>query len=1004
MVLVLGDRIESEAGIEVRPAEGGSLPLRDASVDAVFVIESFPELRPALRQALVRDAGRVLRPGGVFAAWTAQPDTALFGSRQGDHAVDFYVLEECLGEVFGQVRMLAQMPWQGFSLAPLLEAEEAAPRLRLEESLLGETAEASHYLALATEGELPAALIDACTMIPLPEAQVFGRQTPEELLDELEALREALSVRSARSVAAQSRSRELETQLESLRAQLADGAERAGDELREALEEARARADRAREAQAELRARLDELEAERSDLLDQLGRVRDESSAQRAELEKERAALAAVRDMGGRREESDRNDLAILTRTVSDQEKALARVAEQLAATRAQLEDGSARERELRGRVDSLESERQELQRQLDVRMAEGEGARKLAARVEAELEVLRNRHAEQGDRLSAKIEEASRLAGEVEHLRSRLTEQEGHLQQTRSRAEALSASAAEGAEKGRMLAELAADRERLREELGVRARQIESLEEKLWEGREALQRERLENVRLGGEVERVRDLLGRGREIEKQRASELESLGSELRAIELERVELKASLRAREERLTQLLSEADALAGRSVDAGELRGKLEAQRGELEALRAKLDKSEHLHLQTRELADQRGSELERAKEQNRQLQRRADESSDSVARLQTELDMRELEIQQHKATLERLGGEAEQSAEALAQLRRRLGEREGELERARARESELSRRVYELEDALDHVQVIDDGATPAVLELKKELEADAPPDGAFGKGPAKAPRRGLGEDPESVENLRSRLRAAQLELTRLREGARTDTDADSADAASSALRAQIRRLELENEVRASEQERMLLELDGAEQRIWEMTDASDRNAARFAASLAQLEKQKERVDQLLDELEVTRSLLAAEQARSLEQERLLASERAKLARAGLGSEGFPRDEEEDVDQVFADLNSGAKMLALGGPANARLPPPPGSGSTAFALDAELERLTGSSNTPARPAPSRGPEAGAPEVVDDRGATANHRGTPPPDPKRARVLIEQVDEDEWVDED
>ena len=195
---------------------------------------------------------------------------------------------------------------------------------------------------------------------------------------------------------------------------------------------------------------------------------------------------------------------------------------------------------------------------------------------------------------------------------------------------------------------------------------------------------------------------------------------------------------------------------------------------------------------------------------------------------------------------------------------------------------------------------------------------------------------------------------------------------------------------------------MLAELDSAEQKIWAMTDESERNAARFAASLAQLEKQKERVGQLLDELEVTRSLLAAEQARTLEQERLLASERAKMARAGLGTEGFPRTEirgESEVDEVFADLNPGKKMMRLGAPRRAK------KSKDAYALDRDQASMLDSQ--PVRPAPSRPPpprssqNGAVPCPIHDRGATSNHAsGTPVPQSKRPRVLVEEVDEDEW----
>jgi uncharacterized protein involved in exopolysaccharide biosynthesis len=54
-----------------------------------------------------------------------------------------------------------------------------------------------------------------------------------------------------------------------------------------------------------------------------------------------------------------------------------------------------------------------------------------------------------------------------------------------------------------------------------------------------------------------------------------------------------------------------------------------------------------------------------------------------------------------------------------------------------------------------------------------------------------------------------------------------------------------------------------------------MTDATDRSAARLAAGLAQLEKQKEQYEDLIDQLEVSRNLLAEAQAQVVELERQL---------------------------------------------------------------------------------------------------------------------------------
>src|SRR5690606_27757004 len=59
----------------------------------------------------------------------------------------------------------------------------------------------------------------------------------------------------------------------------------------------------------------------------------------------------------------------------------------------------------------------------------------------------------------------------------------------------------------------------------------------------------------------------------------------------------------------------------------------------------------------------------------------------------------------------------------------------------------------------------------------------------------------------------------------------------------------------------------------------------------------------------------TRNLLAAEQARALEQERMLASERAKMARAGIGVDGFPASKADDKAPL-GDLDGG-NLVDLG---------------------------------------------------------------------------------------
>ncbi len=209
---------------------------------------------------------------------------------------------------------------------------------------------------------------------------------------------------------------------------------------------------------------------------------------------------------------------------------------------------------------------------------------------------------------------------------------------------------------------------------------------------------------------------------------------------------------------------------------------------------------------------------------------------------------------------------------------------------------------------------------------------------------------------------------------------------------------------------------MLAQLDGAEQNIWEMTDASDRNAARLAASLAQLEKHKETVDSLLDELEVTRNLLAAEQARALEQERLLASERAKMARAGVGVESpaNPDDPSAGRDPFTAlggrallDLSEGeseaggrpqgsvaaGKKPQRSNPGDARLRP------TASELDQTLASLDDDDGDERVLVDSSGgPVPGRVSVPEPRPASLGSVQNP-----GSGITVEVVDDDEWPEE-
>jgi SAM-dependent methyltransferase len=941
-VLVIGGDFPSEPGMEVRPASGIRLPLRDESVDVVLCIEAFGGLRSTDRRELLREGYRVLRGEGIFCSWIEQREAEAFGrTLVGSSQIDFWALEDQIGAIFPRVDMLAQMPWQGFSLAPILDDEAGPgeePQLALREELLDEAPEASHYLAVASKSRTPAGLARECLLIPLPRNEVFGFDPQaerdsaeiEELRDELDRLREELSLRAAKVAAAHGRVRELESQLESLRARSSEVEAAEVDRLRDALTEAETQLSIFRAREQEQGAQIARLEDERVDLHSALEHARTEQSTHganvatteaelRRELEAERAR-AREAEQGLRKADerlrSHETDLQILTRTSGEHEKAVERLTTSLDNERRALEQARADEKQLRARLESLDAEREELRRQNEVYVAEREGARKLAQRMEAELDVAGRRSKEHEQAHAAKIEEASRLAGELEAMRKRLDEAEKALAHTRSRAEELTATAAQGAEQGRMLADVALDRDRLRDELSQRNRALEELEARMWETREALQKERLEGVRVSGEVERLREQVERSRAEEQKRSREVEQLGRELRTLEVGKAEATALLRARDEQLARLSQEAVSLAGQSADVDQLRTQLRERNAELARLAEQLAAIEARDERAGAQSKQAEAALAQANERVAKLQAELEHQGAAAAKAESELDVKRLEIEQLGGTVASLQAQLEEARDRAKQRESEKAELQRQLEEAAAVRDGLRRQLRDREQEIDRLAADSDTHSLELLQLRRDLEAATEQAGRIERGEGEGPSESeLASWPEPARREIERLRTSLAQQARDHARELTTARADAVTSAGPGVDAQrLRRLRLEVQVRTAEQEYMLAQLDAAEQKIWEMTDAADRNAARFAASLAQLEKHKETVDSLLDELEVTRNLLAAEQARALEQERTLASERAKMARAGIGIEGFPTS--DTSDDPFADFEQGA-LLDLG---------------------------------------------------------------------------------------
>ncbi|MCA9709349.1 MAG: methyltransferase domain-containing protein [Myxococcales bacterium] len=935
------------------------LPLGDSTIDMVVCLESFSQLVSDDRRALLHEAYRVLRPGGLFAAWIRHPPAP-------DDVVDFWTLEEELSTVYERTYMVAQMPWQGFSLAPVLDAEpeEVAPTLTLDEGLLQAPPEASHYLAVAFRQRPSAKLVERltaeCLLVPVPPADA---SVPAGKPVELERLR-----------AEASRAEELEQEMGALRLEASRAKEieqGLGHQLRRAREEIQRQQVRTEELEQDLEGRIKALQAEVHDarvrarviedgledrvaelqeqaeqaerraqaLEEALEEARDDDSATRLaslrqQLDKSEAAYEAA--------EADRvelegqlrtktTDLTVLTGTVKDLEQSLARMSERAEARARELESQAAARTELQQRLEALADERDELTHQVEVGIAEREGARQLAARVEAELEQQRRRHAEQQEALAAKVAEASRLAGELQALRERLQHQDTMLDQSRTRAEELSATAAKGHEQGRMLAEVARDRDHLREELSRRSAEIDRLEERLWEAREEVQKERLDVVRLSGEVERLREQADRARAAEQSRSREVEQLSKELRKLEVEQADSESLLRSRDEQLERLRHDVGALAGESADLAELRAELQARSRELAERNEQLEQARAREQDALAMARRHEAQLGEIREELDRVRRGVEHARGLSGRLRSELEVKSVEAEQLAASVAELQRQLEEARGARRQADATAEQLQRRLELEASEQEALRRRLRAREQELEEVVATQESSGAELYRMRRELESVAQASDAGGD--ALRPQLDVEEGPTLLQEqqwpedaIAEIRRLKGLVAERARQHAEQLARVEALGGlAEGAQRQRLRMLELEVSVRAEEQEHLLGLLESAEQRIWEMTDATDRNAARLAAGLAQLEKHKEQIDELHDELEVTRNLLSAAQARALEQERLLASERAKLARAGIGPDGLPPatraiESGQEVDELFAELEAGGTgkpMVDLG---------------------------------------------------------------------------------------
>lgn len=839
-VLVLAADFEPSPRVEVWGGPLPSplrLPLRDASIDALLCIEAYAELDAEGRATLMLEALRVLRADGVLVVWS-----------DGQSAV-----EAELRTVFPEVVALGQQRWSGVRFAPVAEppiAELPGGGIRLAEDLLPEPVSVGPFLLLASREALSSVLaagvlVPTAEAPPMPVAAAAAAEAADVVAPAPTPTPLSPAVVAENSVLAMFRS---------------DPGPLPAAERHENPVLAMFRSDPAPIPVAEVDEHSAPISAPLLPRLSGLAGLPVRSPVPSFGPIDESDVLAALFDAP----------------TVNGAPSVLSG----------------------------------------PTSIAELTALRELLAGSDAELDGLRQHAATLAEALMQAQSEAIDARTELHELRGR-----AELQTPRGADEAPPTKPeheAIGADESSMITrvlvdevapmvapdpprpsvDVALDRDRLREELTRRTADLQALETRLWESEEEVQKERLENVRLVTDVDRLREQVDRSRVVEHERVQELERLGHELRKLELVHAELQGLLITREQRLREL----EASAGGEDDPPQV----EELRMQLREFGAQRDQAQALERAASEQTRRRERELHDATRTIRELRRNVEEHASISANLRGELVVMQVEVEQYQTTVPRL-------QERLRDQQRNTLEREEEaaslqrrLEGAVTEQQHLRQRLRRHKQESEALEAVRDALEVDVYRLRGELEArrkvveQLQQLVTLGTGTGRA---GSDEGAE-LQGLRAML--AEQASQHAEQQARAEQQQRQT---SESERSRLKRSQLEILIRGEEQEFLLYQLDTAEQRIWEMTDATDRSAARLAASLAQLEKQKEQYEDLIDQLEVTRNLLAEAQAKLVELERQLANERAKLARLTLepGLRIDVVDEDEATDTGAFDI-------------------------------------------------------------------------------------------------
>jgi hypothetical protein len=123
--------------------------------DLVLALDLLDRLPEADRPRCLAGVGSLLAPEGVAALAVRNPAAALLDDAPDPSAgLDYWTFTDLVGQHFPRATWLGQSPMRGFYLSHL-QPGATAEALSLADDQVAEPEEASHFVALASRGELP---------------------------------------------------------------------------------------------------------------------------------------------------------------------------------------------------------------------------------------------------------------------------------------------------------------------------------------------------------------------------------------------------------------------------------------------------------------------------------------------------------------------------------------------------------------------------------------------------------------------------------------------------------------------------------------------------------------------------------------------------------------------------------------------------------------------------------------------------------------------------------